>query len=209
MSWGSEWGSLWGDLGGDAATFADRLLMFVRGGPNFQALVGTFATRTVNLTNICERIRESFDVETGYGEQLDRLGAILQRPRNGASDTRYRVLLQIQIELILSSTGTTPRILRIVDLFSGTAAGPVHYADQPPMGFEVSAVLDDDDASDLVALLGEASGAAYGVTLVALDEGYLVADYTPASPVAGAGTSSYTPADEITGAGLVGYEYTP
>ena len=114
----------------DRATIEDRILQFYRR-PNARAVFGTFADRTVDLVAVAQSIGAAFDVGTGGGEQLDRLGEILQLPREGADDARYRVLLRMQIQTILSSAGTSATLLEIVRAF--TDADAIAYR-EPPNG---------------------------------------------------------------------------
>lgn len=203
---GAAWGFEWGDAFWGEPDFypSDRLLMFVRS-PRFSALVDTLGDRTIALTDTAAQVSAAFDLTTAIGVQLDRIGEILQRPRLGYSDDRYRTLLQIQAQLILSSTTTTPVILQIVALFTGH--DPVSYADTYPMGFRIGATLDDpDDAALLLELLHEAKAAAYNVELVVGDVDGLVLDYT-GDPIDGAGTTDYA-GDPISGAGTLGYLFS-
>lgn len=188
-----------------AAAMQDRIIMFVRG-PRFKALVEALASRTDALLEVSEDIVEAFDIDTAVGVQLDRLGELLQRPRYGASDDRYRTLLKIQVELVLSSQGTTPTIMRIVELFTGEP--PSSYSEHYPMAFEIGAELPDVEDTDLLLqILREATSAAYGVTLLWHDDEALILDYTDADPVDDAGTLDYTDVDTVSGAGTLGYEH--
>jgi hypothetical protein len=181
-------------------TAADRLLMFVRN-VKFKALAGIFATRTANLLAAIEAVRTAFDIDSATGVQLRRLGEILQRPWYGETDDRYRLLLKIQIELILSSAGTTPTIMRIVDLFTGEA--PTEYSENYPMAYVIGAQVGNDveDRDLLLQLLRDATCAAYGATVVMHDADALILDST-GTAVAGAGTldSTGTP---VAGAGTL------
>lgn len=204
---GADWGFEWGDAYWGAAQIAasDRILMFCRG-PRFIALVQLFSQRTENLLDAVADVCSAFDVETATGVHLDRLGEILQLPRNGAEDDRYRILLQIQIELVLSSTTTTPTIMRIVELFTGHP--PSAYAEHYPMAYTIGATLDDPaDAAVLLEILGRATAAAYGYSLLAEDEDALILDFE-GDPIDGAGTLDFE-GDPIAGAGTLGYLFTP
>lgn len=149
--------------------FIKRLLMVVRMGPTFRNLVAQRAGRTEALLAIAEQIRAAFDLDTAVGVQLDRLGEILQRRRLGLSDDRYRIVLQIQVQLILASQSTTANILKIVELYTGQLA--THYGEHYPMGFSVGGVVAAADTPLLVQLLNEARAAAYNGTLLALEPG--------------------------------------
>lgn len=202
-AWGFEWGeTLWGSEPFEAS---DRLLMFVRS-PRLSGFVGVFGERTSDLIDTSVLTAAAFDLDTAVGVQLDRLGGILQLPRYGYDDDRYRILLQIQAQLVLSSTTTTPVILRIVELFTGYP--PLSYADVYPMGYRVGAQLDDPtDAALLVQILGNATAAAYQFQVIVGDAGdAVIGDYSAdpltleakdigdysADPIAGAGTGSYS-----------------
>lgn len=193
---------------GLATTMADRLLMFVRN-TNFRALVSVFAQRTQDIVDVGVDVTEAFDVDTAVGVQLDTLGAILQRPRHGYADDRYRVLLQIQIELILSSGTSAPTLMRIVELF--TTYAPLAYSEQYPMGFTIDVQLDDPaDAELLVQLIGEAKAAAYGATVGVSATDGLTLDYTEANEVVDPIANfilDYTEDDDVPGSGTLGYEF--
>lgn len=203
-NWGFEWGdAAWGE---EQIQARARLLAFVRN-TNLSALVNTFADRTEDFLDTASDVAASIDLDNATGVHLDRLGALLQLPRYGASDERYRVLLRVQSQLILSSTTTTPVVLRIVALFSGQ--NPTMYSENYPMGFAVGAVVAEADVPLLLELLGKAKAAAYEVTLVAsFNDEFLIADYTHADPIDGAGVVDYTHADPVADAPSVSYEYT-
>lgn len=199
----------WGIDAGDvvwASDFeaSDRLLMFVRS-PRLSGFVGVFGERTSDLIDVSIETCAAFDLDTAEGVHLDRIGAILQLPRYGYDDDRYRVLLQIQAQLVLSSTTTTSVILRIVELFSGH--DPLSYADAYPMGYRIGVELDDPtDAALLMQILGNATAAAYGAQVIVADADSVIGDYSAdpldlaakdigdysTSAIAGAGTGAYS-----------------
>lgn len=201
-NWGFEWGdAYWGE---EQLDVRSRLLKFVRS-PRLTAMVQAFADRTENHLDTASDVAAAFDLDTAVGVHLDRLGEILQLPRYGYDDDRYRTLLQIQVQLVLSSTTTTSTILEIVALFTG--ADPLSYADHYPMGFEVGAALaDPTDSALLLEILNSAKAAAYEVTLIAASSDALILDYVAdpltleakdvgdyrAAPITGAGVTSYT-----------------
>lgn len=200
--WGFEWGEYWGDSSFSASS---RLLNFVRN-TTFSALVDTFADRTEDLIDVSVEVATAFDLDAAVGVQLDRLGEILQLPRYGYADDRYRVLLQIQAQLVLSSTTTTAVILRIVELFTGHA--PTSYADAYPMAYIVGAQLDDPaDAALLLELLHNATAAAYGFSVITSEAGGFVLDFE-GDPIDGASITDFE-GNPIADAGLLGYQFTP
>jgi hypothetical protein len=208
MTWGDESWSIpyWGASAISDVAFS-RLLMFVRRDPVFRDLVAVFADRAEANMWAVEAIRSAFDLETAVGDQLDKIGGILQRPRlPGYSDDRYRTILRIQVLLILASQGTTATVLEVVERFTGAPA--LHYAEHYPMGFPVGAAVAPADTTLLVQLLNEARSAAYNGTLVVSepDSDLLVMDFA-GDPITGAGLMDFA-GDPITGAGLMSYAIT-
>jgi len=183
---------------------ASRLLHFVRN-TRFVALVEALALRTDTQRFMALDVTGAFDVDAGVGAQLDRIGGILQLERiAGATDSRYRTLLQIQIELILSSGGTTSTIQRIVELYTGTS--PTSYTELYPMSYTIGAVLGPSaDAAELLTLLGRATAAAYGYAIVATSLDALILDFS-GNAIAGAGILDFS-GDAIAGAGILDYMF--
>lgn len=201
----SAWGFLWGDPWGDATLAAsDRLLNFVRA-PRNVAITNIVGIRTEELLSAGEMIRDAFDLDSATGDRLDKLGGILQFVRpSGMIDDRYRLLLQIQVELILSSNGTPETIMRIIELYTGSP--PTSYSEHYPMGFVVGFANDGTlDVPTLLQLLNKARAAAYTGTAVSNYGDSMILDYTLDTPVDGAGTLDYL--GTIPGAGTLAYPY--
>jgi hypothetical protein len=167
----SGWGS--GDPWGSGSDFTQRmvarLLMFVQHGPRFVALVNALATRTGDLRDAASTIVAAFDIDTAVGVQLDTLGAILQRPRYGMTDDRYRDLLHVQIDLILSSTASAETLLAVVERITGAPAPT--YTEHYPAQFRIGAIVDPDDVTLLRSLLRQAKGWGIYGGLIAYPEG--------------------------------------
>lgn len=203
---GSPYGSAYGDATFDER-MAERLLQFVRLGPNASGLVRAKSVRTELLLLAAASIRAAFDVTTATGDRLDRLGSILQLARNGADDDRYRVLLQIQIQLVLASQTSTPTIQRIVELYTG--APPLAYSEHYPMGYriETAAGLTAAQVDELTGLLGLATAAAYEVALATASADALIVDDTAAavSPA----TTIDSSAGTLVGAGTIAEVSSP
>jgi len=181
---GSAWiGDAWiGGIGQLNATLRDRLLTSVRNGPRFSNLVGIFASRSEAIALAAQQIREAFDLENGTGVHLDRLGEILQRRRLGESDERYRVLLQIQVQLILSSAATSGVLTQVIRLFTGQE--PTEYNEHHPAQIIIGAALDSEaDARTLRQLLTEGRAGGVSMTLAADVFGDVLVVDSDASPV--------------------------
>lgn len=187
-----------------AATMADRLLMFIRNTTG-RAIVGVFAARIEAFRTLAASIPGAFDLATATGVHLDRLGAILQRPRYGETDDRYRALLQIQVQLILASQATTAPLLEVVRLFTGVVSP--EYMEAHPAFVGIGAVSDDPtETAQLVALLRKAKAGGVALVVYEQDEDALQLDYHPGDPLADAGTLDYHPGDPLAGAGTLSYQ---
>jgi len=156
MLWGlgSTWGlsSLWGAAGGpgpqEFCDLADQRVLVQMddqpGNRNFRDLVCVLVKPLGTFRDVCvEIIDGAFDLDSTTGAGLDTIGEIVGLAREGEADDRYRTLLRIQIELILSSgregaewTGTSENILRICRLFIGDTPGQsVVLINTPPYDF--------------------------------------------------------------------------
>lgn len=97
-------------------------------------------------------VKNAFDRDVARGKQLDMIGSLVGLTREGFSDARFRVFLEIVAELLLSSsrdgaewTGMSENILRISRIFIGEAASPIFLRNAPPYDL----VLNIPDLTDL------------------------------------------------------------
>ena len=102
-----------------------------------------FAEQAGEYLDVAQEVKEAFDVDLAVGAQLDLIGSIVDLPRSGVTDVRYRVLLNIQIKLLIGRlpgnpdwTGTVNNILEICRLFIGVAVvAPVVLRNTPPYSY--------------------------------------------------------------------------
>lgn len=152
---GSSWGltSLWGTLSDAAQAYCEladeRCLVQMddtTGTRNFRDFMCILAEAFGDFQAVAFAVRDAFDVDTAVGVQLDMIGSVVGLSRQGATDDRYRVFLNIQIELLLSAargdanwTGTHNNILTICRTFIGDAEPlPVVLKNFPPYSFLLS-----------------------------------------------------------------------
>lgn len=157
MKWGSaEFGSesFWGtspypEIAAYAALASeDRVLIQMGEGTgerNLRDFVGTLVENNGAFKAVADQIKNAFDLETAFGLQLDFLGAVVGLPRQGFNDIRYRVFLDIQVDLLLAGTrddanwtGTHNNILSICRKFVGPSAGPIVLTNKPPYAFTLT-----------------------------------------------------------------------
>lgn len=171
----------YGGVTGLAAMLRDRTLRFVRMGTNMRGIVGVTGDIGAAYRKSAQDVIDAFDLDTAEGEQLDRIGELLQRDRFGSSDEDYRTLLDIQIRLILSSTASTPILLEIVELFLGVPAS--EYSESYPRGFSIGATVSSlEEADQLLELICTARAAGFRYQLnAALDDEPLLGDFDDSS----------------------------
>jgi hypothetical protein len=183
-----------------------RVLGFYRG-PNMLALVGVGADRVVADITLMRQIADSWAFADAEGEQLDALGSVLQLRRTlGQTDDRYRVLLQMQAQILLSSVGSVAVIERVAEIWCGVP--PTEY-DEPVTGLGAEIVIgctvDLTDYQPLLIYLRKAKIGGVRMNVHVGDADALINDYTPADPIDGATLIDYTPASPVTGAATLGY----
>ncbi len=114
------------------------------GNRKFRDLLRVWAKQPGRFFDICNGLKAALELETAVGFQLDLIGAIVGLAREGFTDTRYRVFLGIQIELLLANarddaewTGTSPNLIRIARTFIGPAAGTINFLNVPPYQYRI------------------------------------------------------------------------
>lgn len=185
--WGTPWGSgfFWGieQVGADWACelVQQRLLHWHPEAGNLRKWMCAFAETVGSDFDTLLEILGGFNVDYAVGAQLDVLGSIVGLPRSGIGDTRYRKLIKIQINLLLSAgredarwTGTVDNILTIAREFIGPTANAITLTNLPPKAFILSIpdVTDDVEMEILLSFVAKAIYAeVLGYVVVALGEG--------------------------------------
>jgi len=174
--WGTEsyWGldSYWGtDTGNSGEEFCeianDRVLgQHPDPGP-FRDLICDLVFPLGHYKDVALDVQQAFDLANAKGEQLDFIGRLVDLPRQGFNDDRYRVFLEIQTQLVLSVlrdplewTGTAPNLIKIARTFIGDAVvDPVVYTGAPPYAYVLSVpgIADIDELNLLVSFLCKAT----------------------------------------------------
>jgi len=124
--------------------------------------------------------KASFDLASAAGDQLDAVGSSVGLAREGWLDSRYRVFLEIQTELMLSSSrgdaewgGTCENILRIARKHVGPDASAITLTNYPPYSYLLQVPdLDLAEGGLLARFLATANYAAVlGMLIVLIAEG--------------------------------------
>jgi hypothetical protein len=111
----------------------------------FRELVCVLAEQPGRFYDVTLALRAAFDLDSAVGAQLDLIGAWIGLAREGFTDTRYRVFLSIQAQLLLSAqrvdsawTGTGENILTIARTFLGPGVDPILLVNEPPYSYELT-----------------------------------------------------------------------
>jgi len=151
-TWGSPWAitSTWGiaSAGANAACelAEERVLVQMDdtvGNRKFRDFMCILAEPFGIYTEVMADLKAAFDIETAIGVQLDIIGSIIDLPRSGLADDRYRIFLRIQTEILLGQvtgdwTGSVNNILTMVRTLIGTGVvTPINYILHPPYTFEL------------------------------------------------------------------------
>jgi hypothetical protein len=135
-----------------------KLPAVFRNKTNWTKILTIFAAPFQEVYDALLQLQDERDLDNSVGEQLDILGAILNKRRLGADDDTYRIRLRAQIRLIKSS-GTQPELLELLDtLLDGSYLFTPYY----PASFVIEAVpaLTASQASEFGAIIqaGKAAG---------------------------------------------------
>jgi len=113
-----------------------RLIRFFRvGKPRIAAFLGALTAQVQSIEDLAwTYYTSSRDLDTAAGVLLDRLGALVDEPRAGRSDTDYRAAIRVKI-LLLSCEGKIEQIYAICRLLSPAAT--VVITESWPAAFHV------------------------------------------------------------------------
>lgn len=121
-----------------------------------EAYLSSFITQVQLLEAAFFDIYSLLDIDTQTGAQLDLIGRIVQRAREGRSDAEYRPWLKAQIAANLSA-GRADDLLNILNIL-GTTQGV--WTTLPPAGFLIDLGLDTaENVTQIAGLIRQARGA--------------------------------------------------
>jgi hypothetical protein len=119
-----------------AAEAKANLIELFKNRPNWASLLEAIAAQFQQLEEVFfELINDRF-LDDAVGAQLDGMGQIVGRARNGLDDEAYRTRIRAQIRINLSS-GTIPDLVEILELVLPSGQFFQLYEDSFPAHFEV------------------------------------------------------------------------
>lgn len=217
--WGSSWGLgfPWGV--GPAGEFEsadcelakDRLLMQHRGlsTDNLLRLACIVGKVWGNVRDEAAATRDAFVLDAAVGDQLDKIGSLVDLARNSLDDDEYRKFLRIQVLLISDSTGSGENILEILRTYLGPTVNPITLINSPPYHFTVTSLdMLEDDWDTMIPILRKALIAGVlGTAIGALAGSIVWGSQTAGAPIVGTGVwDSQTAGAPIVGTGVWGYQ---
>ncbi len=141
------------------------LIEHFKNSPNLKAVIKAYIDQLQEIEAMMFQLLEERDLTSAVGSQLDVLGEILGRPRNGLSDADYRSFLNAQIVVNFGS-GTLEDVrnaIQLVTITTGTVTIDISE-DHPtdPAHFEVviTEPITAAEATSVAAVIADAKGTA-------------------------------------------------
>jgi hypothetical protein len=98
----------------------DRLREQYKGKPTIEALITAWVGQVQELEQILIDLSTQRSIDTASGIQLDLIGELLNKPRNGRSDADYRILLLAKIAQNISR-GTPEDVIAVFKILTSSS----------------------------------------------------------------------------------------
>lgn len=98
----------------------DRLREQYKGKPTIEALITAWVGQVQELEEILTDLSTYRSISSAYGIQLDLLGELLNKPRNGRSDADYKILLLAKVAKNISR-GTPEDVIAVFKILTSSA----------------------------------------------------------------------------------------
>lgn len=92
---------------------------------NITKLLRALVEPVQDVETALQQVHVGFDIDVAEGDQLDIVGALVGRERNGMSDADYRRLIRAQIS-VNRSKGTIADVIKVADLVVYDANAYLH-----------------------------------------------------------------------------------
>lgn len=149
----------------EAEAAINRLAEYLRGKTKFEALLNALVAPSDDLDEAFASFDAMRSIDDATGVLLDRIGAILNRPRASLSDDDYRTFLRVQILINLTS-GTVPELIEILQaLAPGCTVDIVEWFPAALVADIQGVIIAPEDAELLAEILATARPAGIGATL--------------------------------------------
>lgn len=98
----------------------DRLREQYKNSPNILALIEAWVGEIQELEQVLFDLAEKRTISQGEGIQLDKIGELLNKPRDGRSDADYRIVLLAKVAQNISR-GTSEDIIGVFKILTSSA----------------------------------------------------------------------------------------
>ncbi len=144
--------------------------------PKIAAFLTAFLERIQEIEYVIWDLVSLKDLDTAEGVQLDLIGRIVNRAREGRDDDTYRLWLRAQV-LINRSSGTPEEMMTLARLVTRADVDEVNIVDWYPARFAiyVAQPLTDEEAAILLELLllGKDAGVAVFLEYATSEESFV------------------------------------
>ncbi len=96
-----------------------RLLDEFKKSPNIIALVNALAQQTQEYEDAVHPLLDLLDIDIATGDNLDKIGELVNERRDGASDANYRIAIRGKIAVIIGS-GTPDEVIDLFKSITGS-----------------------------------------------------------------------------------------
>jgi hypothetical protein len=106
---------------------------------NLRKWIAIYTDEMQMMEDVTSKITASilFDVDTAIGINQDQIGSMLGHPREGRTDTAYRIILQCVAKLVLGRRQTQHGMIKIVRCLMDTDPGDITYTQESPKSFKL------------------------------------------------------------------------
>ena len=117
--------------------------------PNIEALIQSWTNQIQELEEITSDMSTNRTVNSAVGIQLDRLGELLNRPREGRTDEQYRIVLLAKISQNISR-GTPEDVINVFKVLTSSAKVYLSDDEHGEIYLLADHVLTQDDVNTII-----------------------------------------------------------
>lgn len=182
--WGLGWGFEWPGAPTFDHVYTSNLDVWAQfqGKPYLLNLLETIGEGAQWLEDAADDVFWLLHVDHASGVQLDKIGALVDRSRDGLSDADYRNAIKVEARTLLS-TGSADDMLELARAFMGPGR-TLSYHERYPASFMLVAEVSLAEAALFASLLSNVPAGGVGATLVRLPTPTTFVDFGTVHPVA-------------------------
>jgi hypothetical protein len=146
----------------------NRLIYQYKGKVNLKNLIKDLSTTQIQeIENAAIELYSRLNIDDSEGVQLNKIGEIVGQPRNGLSDTTYRIFLKAKIAVNVSE-GDIEQVISVWKLMTGSSIVSLLEAYPAEVDLYYDVPLDDSVKDLAFALIQDVVGAGISVGFIAV-----------------------------------------